>query len=389
METIAIKDITPASYNPRKITDEAFEELKASLRTFGFIIPIIVNRDNNTIVAGHQRTKAAHALGIQECPAYLIKNVDIESEIMFNQVHNGVELEPDKQGVCDVNLSFGYHTIKSSHFKCESKSASIVKDICRLLVRFGNVLSAIVCEGKVVFGNNYVYAAQMLGIDVNLYSLDPALKSDYDYYFHPELWCVFSYDHIQRADFMQGRAQPPVCKAVEWSILYEHIVPRIFTEDPKTVKVLDFGCGKARHIDKLKMKHGFKRTVGLEFFNHNRVGISIQKGHDLIDAFIDFVKKNGKFDYTICDAVVNSVNTQAAEENVFRCLNLFTEMGGVVYCSGRMLEVALQQYNLRRNTSDDTSTVQFFDENGLTAIMQEGQWFFQKVSQERAGRCNL
>lgn len=377
METISLSQIKPAAYNPRVISEEAFEELKCSLRTFGFIIPIIVNRDNATIVAGHQRTKAARALGITEAPAYFISNVDIESEILFNQVHNGVELEPEKQSSCREDLPLGYCTLKSCDFICGSKSASVVKDICRLLVRFGNVLSAIICKGKVVFGNNYIYAAQTLGIDVNCYVLDESLKCDYDHYFTRN-YGVFNYDHIERADFMQGRAQPPVCKAVEWSILYEHIIPTILKEDPRSVRVLDFGCGKARHIDKLRVKHGFKKTVGLEFFNHNRVGISIQKGHDLIDAFIAFVEKNGKFDYTICDAVVNSVNTQAAEENVFRCLNLFTQMGGTIYCSGRMLEVALKQLNLRRNTSDETSTVQFFDENGLTAIMQEGQWFFQK-----------
>lgn len=377
MESVKIKDIKPAEYNPRKISEEAFEELKGSIRTFGFIIPIIVNKDNSTIVAGHQRTKAALVLGIEEVPAYFIEKVDIESEILFNQVHNGVELEPEKQARCKREVSLGYHKLPNKEFECHSKNASVAKDICRLLVRYGNVLSAIICNGKVVFGNNYVYAAQILGIDVNCYVLDEALKGDYDHYFSRN-YGVYCYDHIERADFMQGRAQPPVCKAVEWSILYEHIVPRILKEDPRTVRVLDFGCGKARHIDKLRVKHGFKKTVGLEFFNHNRVGISVQKGHDLIDEFIAFIQKNGKFDYTICDAVVNSVNTQAAEENVFRCLNLFTQMGGVVYCSGRMLEVALKQYELRRNTSDSTSTVQFFDENGLTAIMQEGQWFFQK-----------
>lgn len=377
MTTIALSEIKPAPYNPRRISEEAFEELKGSLHTFGFILPIIINRDNMTIVAGHQRTKAAIALGIKEAPAYFIENVDIESEILFNQVHNGVELEPEKQSICKKDLQSGYRTLSHADFECQSKSASVTKDICRLLVRFGNVLSAIICDGHVVFGNNYIYAAKILGIDVNCYVLDISLKGDFDHYFTRN-YGVFCYDHIERADFMQGRAQPPVCKAVEWSILYEHIVPVLFKEDPKTVKVLDFGCGKATHIDKLRTKHGFKKTVGLEFFNHNRVGIAIQKGHDLIDAFISFVEKNGKFDYTICDAVVNSVNTQEAEENVFRCLNLFTKMGGTIYCSGRMLEVALKQLDLRRNTSDETSTVQFFDENGLTAIMQEGQWFFQK-----------
>ena len=69
MERVKFADIKPASYNPRKISEEAFVELQGSLKTLGFILPIIVNRDNMTIVAGHQRTKAATAVGIAEAPA--------------------------------------------------------------------------------------------------------------------------------------------------------------------------------------------------------------------------------------------------------------------------------------------------------------------------------
>lgn len=41
------------------------------------------------------------------------------------------------------------------------------------------------------------------------------------------------------------------------------------------------------------------------------------------------------------------------------------------------MEYAKKELNLKRNSSDYI-TVKFFDENGLTAIMREGQWFFQK-----------
>ena len=44
MEIVKFADIKPASYNPRKISEEAFVELKGSLKTLGFILPIIVNR---------------------------------------------------------------------------------------------------------------------------------------------------------------------------------------------------------------------------------------------------------------------------------------------------------------------------------------------------------
>lgn len=95
MEYVKFKDIKPAAYNPRRISESAFKELQGSLKTLGFILPIIVNKDNMTIVAGHQRTKAATAIGLEEAPCYFVSGIDIESEIMFNQIHNGVELEPE------------------------------------------------------------------------------------------------------------------------------------------------------------------------------------------------------------------------------------------------------------------------------------------------------
>lgn len=147
MDYVKFADIRPASYNPRKITDEAFVELQGSLKTLGFILPIIVNRDNMTIVAGHQRTKAATAVGLTEAPVYFISGVDIESEILFNQVHNGVELEPEKLSKCKASREAGtfHDDIPASDFEIVEANASIVKDICRLIVKFGDALCAIVC----------------------------------------------------------------------------------------------------------------------------------------------------------------------------------------------------------------------------------------------------
>ena len=54
-----MKDLNPAEYNPRVISDEALEGLTVSLMMFGCVEPIIVNvrDDRNVIVGGHQRHK--------------------------------------------------------------------------------------------------------------------------------------------------------------------------------------------------------------------------------------------------------------------------------------------------------------------------------------------
>ena len=55
LKKIKLTEIKPADYNPRKISDEDFQKLKNSIRTFGLTDPIIVNLKNNTIIGGHQR----------------------------------------------------------------------------------------------------------------------------------------------------------------------------------------------------------------------------------------------------------------------------------------------------------------------------------------------
>lgn len=51
-----MSDLIPASYNPRKLTEQQAEDLKASLGKFGLAEPIVINT-NNTVIGGHQRLK--------------------------------------------------------------------------------------------------------------------------------------------------------------------------------------------------------------------------------------------------------------------------------------------------------------------------------------------
>ena len=377
MEYVKFTDIKPADYNPRRISESAFAELKGSLKTLGLILPIIVNRKNMTIVAGHQRTKAAMAIGLTEAPCYYVSGIDIESEVRFNQVHNGIELEPDIHSEClNVRAPGFYDDIAAEDFIIKDSKATIVKDMCQLMVNYGNALCAIVIGSECVFGNNYIKAAKITGMPIHCCFVEESKRAMFEYYFKQD-YGVFSYDHIERGDFVQGLAQPPRLKVLPWSCLYEIVVPHLQNEDRKSVKVFDFGCGKAQYITKLHKQLGYRNAIGLEFFNHNTVGISVEHGQEMVDDFIAFVKANGKFDYVICDAVINSVNTQEAEDAVLMCLNLFCKMGGKIFISGRNLEYMKQQTEANRNTTPMMS-INFFDENGLTAIMKQGQWFFQK-----------
>src|SRR2546426_10127813 len=68
-----------APYTPRTISDHDLDALRRSLRFFGTVEPIVVNRRSGHIVGGHQRVKAAEAEEIPELPVVWV-DLDDPSE---------------------------------------------------------------------------------------------------------------------------------------------------------------------------------------------------------------------------------------------------------------------------------------------------------------------
>lgn len=96
VEYISVDSIAPASYNPRKLSDESANNLKESLNKIGIVIPILVNRRNNIIIAGHQRTKCAKAVGYKEMPCIFVDDVVHGDEIKFNSISSITELKTNR-----------------------------------------------------------------------------------------------------------------------------------------------------------------------------------------------------------------------------------------------------------------------------------------------------
>ena len=69
IQNISLGDIHPYARNPRK-NDEAVKNVAASIREFGFLVPLVIDR-NHEIVAGHTRYKAAKSLGMTEVPCVI------------------------------------------------------------------------------------------------------------------------------------------------------------------------------------------------------------------------------------------------------------------------------------------------------------------------------
>lgn len=67
MQLVATDKLIPYVNNARTHSAEQINKLRASLREFGFINPVIIDREYN-VIAGHGRIAAAKAEGIEEIP---------------------------------------------------------------------------------------------------------------------------------------------------------------------------------------------------------------------------------------------------------------------------------------------------------------------------------
>ena len=69
-----LSELTPNPQNARKHPKQQIRQIAASIKQFGFVVPILIDR-NNRIIAGHARAEAAKLLDIQEIPTILLENL--------------------------------------------------------------------------------------------------------------------------------------------------------------------------------------------------------------------------------------------------------------------------------------------------------------------------
>jgi DNA modification methylase len=74
LKIIAINELVPYVNNARTHSKEQITKLRSSLREFGFINPILIDKDKN-IIAGHGRVLAAKDEGINEVPCVLVDHL--------------------------------------------------------------------------------------------------------------------------------------------------------------------------------------------------------------------------------------------------------------------------------------------------------------------------
>lgn len=81
-----IEELIDYENNPRN-NDAAVEKVAASISSFGFKVPIVIDKDN-VIIAGHTRRKAAERLGMQTVPCIIADDLTEEQVKAFRLADN-------------------------------------------------------------------------------------------------------------------------------------------------------------------------------------------------------------------------------------------------------------------------------------------------------------
>ena len=92
---IKIEKLKLAEYNPRTISEKELTNLKKSLDKFGFIQPVVINKDF-TVISGHQRIRAWKEMGNKEVPTIqlsITKNEEKALNLAMNRISGEWDVE--------------------------------------------------------------------------------------------------------------------------------------------------------------------------------------------------------------------------------------------------------------------------------------------------------
>jgi ParB family chromosome partitioning protein len=390
-----ISGLRGAEYNPRRIDPESIATLAESIKTLGLVKPLIVRGD--LLVAGHQRTRALRHLGITEAAVYeLPKSTTTYDEVRFNPLHNGTDFDGGDED-CRISGDLGavgFKTVEPARISgnMESRLAVVRAEIADLIVSYGPWGGCVVTQsGEVIHCAQYALAAKLTRTPLTIYVVKDADKSRYKAFLDKK-YGVFSYEHLKRQTYIQSLAQMFRLRPNEKgsglkSTLYETHVLAWLHANP-TARSIDFGSGQGDYAKMLRAK-GFD-IDDVELFRRSKTSRALDMASidRMISNMAATIMAGERYQATICDSVLNSVDCPQAEGAVMTMLNALTEMGGQVFFSGRAREQVEQalQGKAKRNY---VRYVEFLDEEGFSALYREGRWFYQKfhTAEQRAALC--
>ncbi len=114
IEKVKIEDLKVAEYNPRTLSPVEMRTLKDSIKEFGLVDPIIVNKGEgreNIIIGGHQRVQAMKELGYETVDVFYL-DLDEEKEkelnLRLNRYYGEFDFAKLKEYDRDLLVSVGF-----------------------------------------------------------------------------------------------------------------------------------------------------------------------------------------------------------------------------------------------------------------------------------------
>ena len=108
IQKIPASRLNAAVYNPRKDlkpSDREYEKLKRSIAEFGYVEPVIWNRQTGNVVGGHQRLKVLVDLGQREIDCVVV-DLDLQREKALNIALNKIQGDWDEGKLASLMAEF-------------------------------------------------------------------------------------------------------------------------------------------------------------------------------------------------------------------------------------------------------------------------------------------
>lgn len=380
VEKMPIGSITGSVYNPRRITPEALEALQGSIRRFGMVKPLIVNTTDGVITAGHQRKKAAEALGLSHVPCIRIRTPNLQDEILFNLMHNSIETSGTRVLVEEFKTG-GYRYCPGNKIKItgEPKNVLICSEITKLLARYGEWGSVVVDgDGNVILNAEYAYCAKKMGYGVLAYGIPSEDVSEFIKCLSVE-YGKYDFDNLGVKTYHQFLAQPKRLstdgRQSNTSVLYDkHLIPRLQKSD----SIIDVGAGRMAYVKLLRSKgyniHAYEPSLmvkGANKLDMKGIIANILRAEKQVRA-------KGLFDYCVLEAVINSVVDDDFEKAVLTLCNAVLKPNGMLVTCTRNLAYVEKAYDKAKLTAGTGDCLWYLDDKNYTLGVTNGIVFKQK-----------
>lgn len=115
MEMVSTGKILVDESNPNVMSDKTFSALKKNIREYGFLVPVITNKDYK-ICDGFHRWKAARELGLTEIPVIALGVSDVDRRILrqvLNKLRGRHDPKKDKAEFEFIQFDGGLDDLKN------------------------------------------------------------------------------------------------------------------------------------------------------------------------------------------------------------------------------------------------------------------------------------